>query len=319
MLTTFGTLDELIGHLRADKEWTGANAAQHDRYPVRFVLFDNFADFRQFIDERPEGVFQQAIDAMLDEGNPDQFLSHTQLSNEIRRFVKSIPAHDYIICPFSEMARFYDNAGRHEFDSLVTTVRGLEAPAASLASHVRVYIPIVGMQGKMSRLIADSQTFVWEYRSGSDKGTYTLVLTDGTTYGVGGLDESYSVVTNLGQWLRLWRKGADVKPTIISSSPNLYASAGNANPDNAFTYRVCSNAWEFLTLGLGLDFGPDAAPRPDEMHYWEELAALIDVRDFDFDQFVKERLDTFTLADGTDFIESWFDCGSDFERWLLTL
>lgn len=319
MLTTFGTLDELLEHLRADKEWTGANAAQHDRYPVRFVLFDNFADFRQFIDERPEGVFQQALDSMLDAADPDQFLSHTELSKAIRRFVKSIPAHDYIICPFSEMARFYDNTERREFDSLVTTVRGLEAPAASLAAHVRVYIPIVGMQGKMSRLIADSQTFVWEYRSGTDKGTYTLVLTDGTTYGVGGLDESYSVVTNLGQWLRLWRKGADVKPTIISSSPNLYASAGNANPDNAFTYRVCCNAWEFLTLGLGLDFGPDAAPRPDEVHYWEELAALIDVRDFDFDQFVKERLDTFTLADGTDFIESWFDCGSDFERWLLTL
>ena len=319
MLIPFGTLDELLEHLRADKEWTGANAAQHDRYPVRFVLFDNFADFRQFIDERPDGVFQQAIDAMLDAADPDQFLSHTELSTAIRRFVKSIPANDYIICPFSEMARFYDNNERHEFDSLVTTIRSLEAPATSLPAHVRVYIPIVGMQGKMSRLISDSQTFVWEYRSGSDKGTYTLVLTDGTTYGVGGLDENYSVVGNLAQWLRLWKQGADVKSTIISSSPNLYASAGNANPDNAFTYCVCRNAWEFLTRGLGLDFGTDAAPRPDEMHYWEQLAALIDVRDFDFERFMKERLDTFTLDDGSDFIESWFDCESDFDRWLLTL
>ena len=41
----FTSLDDLFENIIEDKNWTGANAGQINRYPVRFVLFDNFADF----------------------------------------------------------------------------------------------------------------------------------------------------------------------------------------------------------------------------------------------------------------------------------
>lgn len=134
-----------------------------------------------------------------------------------------------------------------------------------------------------------------------------------------GLEEEYSVVHNLYEWLKLWEKGEDVRKSIICSSPNIFANVHFAQPDNAFTYLECRNAYQFLTQGLHLDFGLSTEPSEEEMPFWEELAKHIDITNFDFDEFVRERLDTFTLKSGVDFIKSWFDCDTDFDRWLLTL
>lgn len=315
----FTSLDDLFENIIEDKNWTGANAGQINRYPVRFVLFDNFADFYQFIVNRPAGIYKHSIDTMLDKNNPDEFLSYTELSKEIRAFTKKIPANDFIIYPFSEMARFYDNYDHNEFDSLVTTIRGQQAPEDAQLNRTRLYIPIVGMQGKMDKFMKDNSTYVWEYKSETDNGTYLLVITDGTTYNVSGLEEKYTVVHNLYEWLKLWEKGENVRKTIICSSPNIFANSHFAQPDNAFAYLECRNAYQFLTKGLNLDFGLTAEPSEEEMPFWEELAKHIDITNFDFDEFVRERLDTFTLKSGVDFIKSWFDCETDFDRWLLTL
>ena len=315
----FTSLDDLFENIIEDKNCTGANAGQINRYPVRFVLFDNFADFYQFIVNRPAGIYKHSIDTMLDKNNPDEFLSYTELSKEIRAFTKKIPANDFIIYPFSEMARFYDNYDHNEFDSLVTTIRGQQAPEDAQLNRTRLYIPIVGMQGKMDKFMKDNSTYVWEYKSETDNGTYLLVITDGTTYNVSGLEEKYTVVHNLYEWLKLWEKGENVRKTIICSSPNIFANSHFAQPDNAFAYLECRNAYQFLTKGLNLDFGLTAEPSEEEMPFWEELAKHIDITNFDFDEFVRERLDTFTLKSGVDFIKSWFDCETDFDRWLLTL
>lgn len=319
MYRSFASLDDLFAYIKEDKEWTGANAAQHNRYPIRFILFENFADYNEFIINRPSGIYKYALDSLVDEEFPDVFISYTELSKDIQAVAKRISTNDTVIFPFSEMARFYNSNEPNEFESLVKTIRGVQAPEDAQNSHVRIYIPVVGMQGKMGKFISDQTTFVWEYKSGIDKGTYQLVLTPGLTYGVAGLEEKFSVVSNLSEWLRLWEKGEDVKQTIICSSPNIYANAHHARPDNAFTYLVCENAFQFLTRALNLDFGVKEEPGEEEMTYWEQLASEIDIRDFNFDKFVKERLDTFSLKSGYDFVKSWLDCETDFDRWLLTV
>lgn len=317
MYKAFDSLEELFAHMKADKDKTGAEAAQHNRYPVRFVLFDNFADFKQFVNNRPNSIFKQSVDTMLDRNNPDEFLSHTELSKKIRTFINERPALDIVICPFSEMARFYDNTDNTEFDALVKTIGTHQAPEEAQEARMRLYIPIVGMQGKMGSFMNHNSIFVWEYRSATEKGAYNLIITNGTTYGVSGLDSRHSVVRDLREWLKLWEKGDAVKSSIICSSPNIFASAHHAQPDNAFTYVTCRNAFEFLTKGLGLDFGTPAAPPEEEMRYWEQLAAHIDIDTFDFDRFVRERCGIFSLEDGMDFVGAWLKSDSDFDRWLL--
>lgn len=315
MHKTFQSLDELFDHLKVDKEWEGAEATMHNRYPIRFILFENFADFNEFVVNRPDGVYKFSIDFLLDENYPDIFPTFTNLSDTIKQYVKALPSNDYVIYPFSEMARFYS---QREFLSLVKTIRGYQPPEDAQREHLRVYVPIVGMQGKMGPFMDDFQTFVWEYKSPNEPGTYNLIITDGSTYGVSGLERDYSVVHNLYEWLKLWEKGAEVKKNIICTSKTIFANAFNAQPDNAFDYIKCDNAFKFLTEGLKLDFG-DIQSSEDDMQYWETLAQNIDLEDFDFQKFINERFDTFNIKDSKDFIKTWFECETDFDRWLLAM
>lgn len=316
MHKSFASLDELFGYIQEDKERQGANSSLHNRYPVRFVLFENFVDFNEFITNRPEGIFKYALDTLLEDGYPDTIVSYSALAQEIKSMVAKLPANDFVIYPFSEMARFYP---QREFVSLIKSIRLKQPPEDSQIEHVRLYIPIVGMLNKMSQFVSDSQTFVWEYKGQSERGLYTLVISNGTTYGVAGLEQRYSVVASLAEWLSLWAKGENVKRTIICSSPMIYDNAHYAQPDNAFNYIECHNAFEFLTKGLQLNFGQTPEPREEDLKYWEQLAGQIDVTTFDFDTFICERFDTFNLHDSIDFIKKWNECDSDFDRWLLTL
>lgn len=315
MHKSFQTLDELFNYIKVDKEWEGAEATIRNRYPIRFILFENFADFNEFIVNRPEGIYQFAIQKMIEDEYPDIFPSFTALSNKIKEHVKGLPAHDYVVYPFSEMARFYEPK---EFLSLVKTIKGYQPPEKAQLEHIRLYIPIVGMQSKMGAFMDDHQTFVWEYKSPNESGIYNLIITNGTTYDVSGLERNYSVVNNLYEWLKLWEKGLDVKKNIICTSKTIFANASNAQPDNAFDYIYCDNAFRFLTEGLNLDFS-GIQPFEEDMPQWETLARNIDLEDFDFQTFINERFDTFSIKDSKDFIKTWFECETDFDRWLLAM
>ena len=49
MYSKVDSLDALFELIRQDKEANGPNYSTRDRYPIRFVLFDNFKDQYQFI------------------------------------------------------------------------------------------------------------------------------------------------------------------------------------------------------------------------------------------------------------------------------
>lgn len=316
MHKSFSTLEDLFSYIKKDKEWQGVNSGQHNRYPIRFVLFDNFADFNEFVVNRPDGIFKYPLDSLLEREYPDTFVTYSALAQEIKSLVTRLPANDFVVFPFSEMARFYQPK---EFESLIKSIRLKQPPEDSQTEHIRLYIPIVGMQNKMSRFFEDNQSFVWEYKGHSEHGLYNLIITDGTTYGVAGMERDYSVVHNLTEWLKLWTKGEDVKTNIICSSKSIFDNAHYAQPDNAFSYVECHNAFDFLTKGLKLNFGIDYEPQDDELKYWEQLAELIDVTTFNLDNFVNERFDTFNIFNSLDFIKTWDNCEDEFDRWLLTL
>lgn len=355
MHKTFSTFDALYAEIRADKESRGADSSHRDRYPVRFVLFENFADYSDFVEGFPGSIYQHSLDRLVEPGYPDTLVSYTALADEICAKVGSLPASDYILCPFSEMARFYSP---REFESLVKTVRLRQSPAEAQETHTRFYIPVVGMQGRMSPFFDDIQTFVYEFSrepaarqdgggdgestvarepeeaaayggrpaalrgddgDGAGRGLYNLVITDGTTYGVAGLERDYSVVNDMEGWVSLWTKGGEVKKNIICCSRSIFTNAHYAQPDNAFTYVECRDAREFLTKGLKLDFGAGAETPAEETGHWEQLAAQVDARDFDFDAFAARHFGIRGLRTGLDFVKAWGGCASESDCWLLKL
>ena len=194
MYKVFSSIDDLYREMEADKHWTGAESSVRDRYPVRFVLFENFSDFADFVEVcQDHDVYVQSIEKWMAEGQDDQLLTYSQLAEKFKAYIKSLPAHDFVIAPFSEIARFYDNVHYAEFDSLFKTIRLIQSPEEAQRGHQRIYVPLIGMQGKVSKYKNDANVHVWEYLSKTEGDNYRLVLTRGTTYGVQGLAEKYTL------------------------------------------------------------------------------------------------------------------------------
>ena len=311
-------MEDLYQEIETDKNWTGAESSLLNRYPIRFVLFENFGDFGEFVQVcQDHDVYVQSIEKWMKEGQDDKLITYSQLAALFESYIKSLPANDFVIAPFSEITRFYDNMRYAEFDSLLKTIRLIQSPEEAQSGHQRIYVPIIGMQSKVSKFKDDPNIHIWEYHSGTEYDNYHLILTNGTTYGVKGLEERYTLCEDLRHWIALWKNvGAKIKPQIICTSKCIFANSDNAQPDNAFKYTVCNNAFEFLTEGLGINLGK-LSLREEDMPYWEELASCIDVTDFDFDVFVNQRFNTLNLNDENAFVQTWFEYKDTFSRWLL--
>ena len=251
----FEHIDSLIEEVKKDKAADGANSSILNRYPVRFVLFDNFADSKDFVSELIGlGVTKmQKIVDWMDKEHPDQILTHSCLANCIRQYIEDNSDSDCIIVPFSELARFYDNHTAKEFETLVSDIKGIQSATSGFNNRQRVYIPMIGQYGKMSKFFSDSQSVIWHLVGSKQENGYHLTLAQ-STYQVAGLEREFTIVRSVTDWLKVWRD-ENARPDIISTSKSIYALADNAQPDNALSYTTCSNAYEFLTKGLHLDFG----------------------------------------------------------------
>lgn len=315
----FDNIGSLIDEVVKDKQATGANASVLNRYPVRFVLFDSFADSKEFVDKLMElgGVSKmQKIASWISPEQPDQMLTYSCLADKICQYIYDNEKSDCVIVPFSELARFYDNDEAKEFDTLVSKIKGIETTRKAFESTQRVYVPMIGQLGKMAKFFDDTQCTIWHCKSSSSTDTYYQLVLSKSTYGVSGLEQEYSIVPTLTSWLEMWRN-EDAKDKIICTSPSINALAHFAQPDNAFTYTICKNAYEFLTNGLHLDFG-DIIYRHEDASNWEILARSIEYKNFSFDKFFNKHFDIYALDDAEVFVKTWFDHTDHFERWLLT-
>ena len=317
MFKTFTNFEELLWNVHADRNIEGDGASTANRFPVRFVLFDNFRDCCMFVEDISHlpNINIQRLEDWMDEEYPDIFIPHDRLAKKILQLIRSTPSEYRIIMPFSEMARFYDNKDKLEFDALISTVKGFDTEKEGFNHKQRIYIPIVGQEGKMQHFRDDSQSFIWYYHNSDRQLDYRLIMTNGTTYGVKGLESKYNIANTLTEWLGYW-KYPELKQNIISISKSIYSHREYAEPDNAFEFCKCENAYQFLTNGLKLDV--DCIPYNEEEEvYWNLLASKVNIVNFKFEQFFNEQFGIYNLADYKVFFETWFKNKEPFMRWLL--
>lgn len=321
MYSEYSSFEELKQCVAADKEQSGVDAYTRNRYPIRFVLFDNFGDSSRFVEFLLEerGATLESVDKWLDADYPDIMITHTQLADRFRQYIRALKGSDSVIAPFSELARFYDNGEKKTFDALLKTVKAIEASAGGVERRQRVYVPIVGLEGKMEAFCHDSQSTVWRLKAEQNAVTYRLVLTNGTTYGVKGLDARHTVVRTMQEWLNVWKDPKrQTTACIVSTSPSIYANAVYAQPDNAFSYVSCRGAREFLTAGLQLQFG-NVPSRPGNDACWRRLAEDVDVSgDFSFRKYVESYFSVSAITTYHQFVRLWLERLDCYERWLLT-
>lgn len=316
----FRDIEELKRHVEEDKQAKGVGAATLDRYPIRFVLFDNFRDCYDFVEylQSERGTHVESVDRWIDSNYPDLMITHVELAERIEEHIKKKSPHDCVIAPFSELARFYDNGEKKSFDALLKTIKAIQASPEGVEHHQRVYIPLVGLEGKMETFKDDTQINIWRFVSQEKDLTYKLILTNQNDYGVKGLEANYTIVNDIREWLNIWKDNKQqVSPQIICKSRSIFANSVYAQPDNAFSYETCRNAYEFLTHGLGLNFG-GLQPLMSDGDNWERLAEKIDVSaGFSFPKFVKQHFGIDDIENHKDFIRLWFSHPSIFDRWLL--
>lgn len=320
MYSEFENFEALKAHIIEDKEFSGYDISTRNRYPLRFVLFDNFRDCSQFVEfiQVEIGAIVESVEKWLDPEYPDIMITHTELAQKFTEYIKKMKGKDCVIAPFSELARFYDNKEKKTFDALLKTIKAIEASVEGVENNQRVYVPIVGLEGKMDLFSKDSQSTIWRLRASSKELSYRLVLTDKTTFGVKGLKKHYTVVNTMSEWLNVW-KDADkqVTPNIICTSHSIYANAVYAQPDNAFSFVTCDNAYKFLTEGLQLQFG-GLTLHIEDKNNWDKLAENIDITNgFSFSKYVKDYFLINDIDSYEPFIKLWLDNQGSFERWLL--
>lgn len=320
MYNEFSSIDDLMEAVRKDKHAEGASSFVQNRYPVRFVLFDNFRDSYAFIVRliQEMKIKVEEIQGWIDADYPDIIMSHSRLAESLSEYIKGLDGESRIVAPFSELARFYNNKDDIEYDTLIRTVKAIEALPAGWEKKQRIYIPIIGLEGKMSFFFDDTQSTIWYMRSEDQELSYRLILTNQTTYDVKHIDSQYTVIQNVKEWLDFWRnQDYHGKPNIICTSKAIYANAEYAQPDNAFSYCPCDNVYKFLTEGLGLKF-QGLNHRDVDDKYWEELAAEIDLEEkFDFKDFFSKHFSTTNVDGYKSFVKLWFEYSDGFSRWLL--
>lgn len=316
----FSNIDELIQAVVVDKNAEGVRATVQNRYPIRFVLFDNFKDSYAFTIRLVQElhITIEDIQQWIDPDYPDIIISHQKLATEIERCISRLNGESKIIAPFSELARFYDNHDYKEFDTLIRTIKNIQTSATGWGKKQRIYIPIVGLEGKMSTFFGDTQATIWYMRSQDHELSYRLLLTDQTTYGVKNITERYTVLSSVREWLNFWRdQGNHGKANIICTSRAIFANACYAQPDNAFTYCCCDNVHDFVCDGLRLPLGHIPYRHHDKQN-WETLAKEIDMSvPFDFERFFSLHFSSSQLEDYRGFVKLWFEYRDEFSRWLL--
>jgi hypothetical protein len=321
MYREFDNLESLMTEVQQDKDPKGANASTYLRYPIRFVLFDNFSDLYAFVTQLLTDIKQikhVGVQKWMDSKYPDIMMLHSELYDRIKEYVHSLHGESAVITPFSELARFYENDRIKEFDTLIRTLSSIETDDEGWNRRQRIYIPLVGLHGKMSNFHEDQTTQIW-YQSSKDKdANYRLVITNGTQFEVKNAEQRFVVIKDVKHWLDLWRnRDTGGRKEILCTSPSIYVNACNANPDNAFTYCEVKNVYEFIVRGLKIDSIPFIYKEEEEKH-WAKLASLIDLsKHFDFNEFLGNYFSVISVANKECFIKQWLERDDEFSRWLL--
>ena len=90
MYNEANTFEELKSIVIKDKDSSGMEASTRNRYPLRFVLLDNFRDCSLFVDfvQEEMGAMVQSVDKWIDPEYPDIMITHTELARRIIEHIK---------------------------------------------------------------------------------------------------------------------------------------------------------------------------------------------------------------------------------------
>ncbi|HPI29624.1 MAG TPA: BREX-4 system phosphatase PglZ [Bacteroidales bacterium] len=306
MLVKVNTVEELLEVIKADKNLSGEKTLLQRRYPVRFILFNDFSLYKETIGK----LCQNHINIKKIENElpfEDGWVTRLEMRNLIESCLHDINS-DIVVSPFSEIIRFYDDA---DFISFFKEVSMIEANAANLDR--RVYLPIIGLEHRLTKFKNLTEgAVIWELLIDNPK-QYPIYVTKDYSIPI---PEDITHIKTSKEWLELWRGNFPKKKILCSSSPILN-NHKNSQPDTIFNLELIANEHDFLLKVFNLQ--SSIHYKVGDEKYWQILLTRFqDIKsvNFSLDQFT---LDHFNIKHfkPTEFLRLWFNYKDDFSRWLL--
>ena len=304
----FESYDDLLTEIKRDME---DGDPLRCRYPVRFIMLNNFNVFTHFAQDLAFlGVQALNLEELLPADYPDGWLTTDDLKTAFNSCTGLT-----LVTPFSELVRFYSDSDFRGFFNDIMLIEDIDHP------HKRIYVPLIGLQNRFSNYLngfarIEESAPVWAYLEEEHKTEVFLTQIKNTTNSFAQKNKIVCL-DSVYDWLRFWKNQAPQTQIICSSGP-IYRRNRNSVPDNIFTFKYVGNAHEYIEsfLGITIHFPYEK----QEEKYWSKL--LQDILKtgpaaFSFNSFVCSRFN-FVHLEPRDIFIQWVQTETtEYDRWLM--
>lgn len=301
MIENFDTIQELLFKIRKDKETQNIT---ENRFPVRFVFLSSFKTLQKLVIETGK-IGIQKIEIANFINQDDGWITTQNLIDNIKALDSNT---DFILLPFSEIARFYNKEKFQNLFSQLIEIENITNPKR------RIYIPLTGIKNRFETEFYNKfsrkheYSFLWEISEEIKRAKIFL------------FDKQLNFETNKIQivkdtkgWLTIWTKDLNT-PSLCQSEVLSYLSE-NTIPDKIFDFVKITTIKELIenicNISIPFDY------KEEEKIFWETFAENITKADVDsFIDYLRFEFNT-NRINTENFITLWLACKSDYQKWLL--
>jgi len=298
MIENFENIKSLIQNIKEDKKTK--NVTQK-RFPVRYIFLSNFETLKELVSETKKvGINTFEVSQLLPK--EDGWITKQEFIERI----KSLNL-DYLLLPFSEIARFYNKQDFHNLFSQLTELENVGNV------NQRLYIPLLGIKDRFNKEFYQNfhrrieYSFVWEVKEEINRANIFL-------YKDMSIKIDIHKIKGIKEWLNLWKK--DFYSSALCLSKTLYFLSDNAKPDEIFEFVKINNPKELISNIYDLEI--PVQYKDSENEFWDELINQLTKKKYtSFSNLAKSVTNTVEI-NVNNFLDLWLVLNrNNFEKWLL--
>jgi len=272
MVENFENINSLIQKIKEDKKTKNVT---EKRFPVRYIFLSKFDTLRELIKETTKiGITTFEISQLLPKD--DGWITKQEFIDKIKMLEDD---KDYLLLPFSEIARFYN---KQDFNNLFSQLTELENISNS---NQRIYIPLMGIKVRFENEFYKNfnrkieYSFVWEIYESIQRSNIFLYKDLSTNI------SNIQKIKGTKEWLTLWKKQLSTPILVLSKA--LFFLSDNAKPDEFFDLIKNNNTKELITnifrVEIPIEF------KESENDFWLQLINKLNTKTYtSFYEIVKD-------------------------------
>ncbi len=306
-ITRFDSFETLMEEVHRDRE---DGHPLRCRYPVRFIILNNFDIFTRFARELSSvGVSVLNLEDMI-EDNHERWITTDEIVRKIKEQREPV-----IITPFSELVRFYKEENFRGLFNEIMLIEDIDRPKK------RIYVPLIGLQNRFSSFLngfarIEESAPVWEYL-GDEHKTDVFISSEEDIINIPIQGRGVCCISSLYDWLRFWKNQAPQTKIIVTSGA-ISRKRKNSEPDNIFTFKDVSNVHQYISLVLDLNIPFSYSETEDG--YWKDLLQEIITTGpelFSLNTYINKKFG-FTSISPRKILDRWVDKETTaYDRWLI--